>query len=82
MTTEETMKEYTSTRMRMYIEKARAKNWKKGEEEKLYDNIMELISMHDYCFVGLSIADRQLLDDVKSYHELNAQLKELTGMIL
>ena len=38
--------------------------------------------MHDYCFVGLSIADRQLLDDVKSYHELNAQLKELTGMIL
>ena len=36
----------------MYIDKE-AWKWKAGEEEKLYDNIMELISMHDYCYVGL-----------------------------
>ena len=49
MTVEETMREYTSTRMKMYIDKARTGKWKDGEEGKLYDNIMELISMHDYC---------------------------------
>lgn len=82
MTVEETMKEYTSTRMKMYIDKSRTGKWNEGEEEKLYDNIMELISMHDYCYVGLGIVERQQLDDVKSYHEWKNNIKELKGMII
>ena len=82
MTTEETMKEYTSTRMKMYIDKSRTGKWKAGEEEKLYDNIMELIAMHDYCYVGLGITERQQLDDVKSYHEWIQQINDLKGMIM
>ena len=82
MTTEETMKEYTSTRMKMYIDKSRTGKWKTGEEEKLYDNIMELIAMHDYCYVGLGITERQQLDDVKSYHEWIKQINDLKGMII
>lgn len=81
MTTEETMKEYTSTRMKMYIDKSRTGKWKEGEEEKLYDNIMELISMHDYCYVGLGVVERQQLDDVKSYHEWKVQINTLNALI-
>lgn len=82
MTVEETMREYTSTRMKMYLDKARTRAWKSDEEERLYDNIMELCSMHDYCYVGLNVAERQQLDDVKAQHELKQQLKKLTGMIM
>lgn len=82
MTIEDTMREYTSTRMKMYMDKAKSNTWNTGEEEKLYDNIMELISMHDYCWVGLNVSDYQLLDDVKTQHELKLQLKKLNGMIL
>ena len=82
MTTEETMREYTSTRMKMYIDKTRTEKWKVGEEEKLYDNIMELISMHDYCYVGLGVTERQQLEEVKTQHQLKIQLKELNGMII
>lgn len=82
MTVEETMREYTRTRMKMYIDKAHKNAWKAGEEEKLYDNIMELCSMHDYCYVGLGVSERQLLDDVKTQHELKVQLKKLNGMIM
>lgn len=82
MTVEETMREYTSTRMKMYLEKAKTNSWNAGEEEKLFDNIIELISMHDYCWVGLNIADHHLLEDVKTQHELKLQLKKLNGMIL
>lgn len=82
MTVEETMREYTSTRMKMYIDKARTGKWRAGEEEKLYDNIMELISMHDYCYVGLGVTERQQLDDVKTQHELRMQLKKLNLMIV
>lgn len=76
MTVEETMREYTSTRMKMYIDKEHNGKWRDGEEEKLYDNIMELISMHDYCFVGLGVKDRQQLDEVKSYHQLKMQMRK------
>lgn len=82
MTVEETMREYTSTRMKMYLDKARAGKWRTGEEEKLYDNIMELVSMHNYCYVGLGVTERQQLDDVKTQHELKMQLKKLNGMIM
>lgn len=82
MTVEETMREYTSTRMKMYIDKERTGKWRTGEEEKLYDNIMELISMHDYCYVGLGVKERQQLDDVKSYHQLKMQMRDLAGMIM
>lgn len=82
MTVEETMREYTSTRMKMYIDKARTRKWRTGEEEKLYDNIMELISMHDYCYVGLGVKERQQLEDVKTQHNLKEQLKELNKMII
>lgn len=82
MTVEETMREYTSTRMQMYIDKARTEKWKAGEEEKLYDNIMELISMHDYCYVGLGVTERQQLEDVKTQHQLKVQLKELNKLII
>lgn len=82
MTIEETMREYTSTRMKMYIDKAKTGKWKTGEEEKLYDNIMELISMHDYCYVSLGVTERQQLEEVKAQHNLKAQLKELNKMII
>lgn len=82
MTVEETMREYTSTRMKMYIDKARVGKWRDGEEEKLYDNIMELISMHDYCYVGLGVTERQQLEDVKTQHSLKEQLKDLNKMII
>lgn len=82
MTVEETMREYTRTRMKMYIDKAHKNAWKAGEEEKLFDNIMELCSIHDYCYVGLGVSERQLLDDVKTQHELKVQLKKLNGMIM
>lgn len=82
MTVEETMREYTSTRMKMYIDKARTGKWKDGEEGKLYDNIMELISMHDYCYVGLGVKERQQLEDVKTQHNLKEQLKDLNKMII
>lgn len=82
MNLEETMREYTSTRMKMYLDKARTGKWRPGEEEKLFDNIMELVSMHDYCYVGLGVTERQQLDDVKTQHELKTQLKKLTGMIM
>ena len=82
MTIEETMREYTSTRMKMYIDKAKKGKWKTGEEEKLYDNIMELISMHDYCYVGLVVIERQQLDDVKSHHEWKTQINKLKGMVM
>ena len=82
MTVEETMREYTSTRMKMYMDKAKSNTWDTREEEKLFDNIMELISMHDYCWVGLNVSDYQLLEDVKTQHELKLQLKKLNGMII
>ena len=82
MTVEETMREYTSTRMKMYIDKARKGKWRDGEEEKLYDNIMELMSMHDYCYVGLGVTERQQLEDVKTQHTLKEQLKDLNKMII
>lgn len=82
MNLEETMREYTSTRIKMYLDKARTGKWRTGEEEKLFDNIMELVSMHDYCYVGLGVTERQQLDDVKTQHELKTQLKKLTGMIM
>lgn len=82
MTIEETMREYTSTRMKMYIDKAQKNEWRAGEEEKLYDNIMELCSMHDFCYVGLGVYERQLLDDIKTHHALKVQLKKLNGMIM
>lgn len=82
MTVEETMREYTNTRMKMYIDKMRTGKWKAGEEEKLYDNIMELISMHDYCYVGLGVSERQQLEEVKAQHKLKEQLKELSKMII
>lgn len=82
MNVENTMREYTSTRMKMYLDKEKTGTWKPGEEEKLYDNIMELISMHDYCYVGLGVTERQQLEDVKTRHELKTQLKKLNGMII
>lgn len=82
MTVEETMREYTSTRMKMYLDKAKSGKWREGEEEKLFDNIMELISMHDYCFVGLGVADRQQLDNVKTQHKIEIQMKKLKEMIM
>ena len=43
---------------------------------------MELISMHDYCYVGLGVTERQQLEDVKTQHELRMQLKKLNLMIV
>lgn len=82
MSIEETMREYTRIRMKMYMDKAKKNSWTKGEEEKLYDNIMELCSLHDYCYIGLGVNERQLLDDVKTQHELKKQLRKLSGMII
>ena len=44
-------------------------NGKRGEEEKLYDNIMELISMHDYCYVGLGVNWKTAIRELK--HSMN-----------
>ena len=43
MDTENTLREYTETRMKMYLDMIKTK-CKKEDEAKLYDNIMELIS--------------------------------------
>lgn len=75
METDETLREYTETRMKMYLDLVRTK-CKAEEEMKLYDNIMELISCMDYCFVGLNIAQSQILDDVKHKHKLIHNCKD------
>lgn len=68
MTTEVNLREYTETRMKMYIDMTERKSYTREEETKLYDNIMELISCLDYCFVGLSIGGLQTLSEVKNKH--------------
>lgn len=69
METENTLREYTETRMKMYLDMIKTK-CKKEEETKLYDNIMELISCMDYCFVGLNVTGVQMLDEIKTKHKI------------
>ena len=77
MTTENNLREYAETRMKMYIEMVERKNYTWEEEKKLYDNIMELVSCLDYCFVGLSMNGIQKLTTVKNKHAIISNTKEL-----
>lgn len=69
METENTLREYTETRMKMYLDMVKTK-CRKEDEEKLFDNIMELISCMDYCFVGLNVTGLQMLDEIKTKHKI------------
>lgn len=69
METENTLREYTETRMKMYLDMIKTK-CKREDEAKLYDNIMELISCMDYCFVGLNVTGVQMLDEIKTKHKI------------
>ena len=77
MTTENNLREYAETRMKMYIEMVERKSYTWEEEKKLYDNIMELVSCLDYCFVGLSMNGLQTLTKVKNKHAIITNTKEL-----
>ena len=77
MTTENNLREYTETRIRMYLDITDRNSYTWEEENKLYDNIMELISCMDYCFVGLSINGLQTLTKVKNKHAIINNAKEL-----
>ena len=61
MTPEHKLREYTETRMKRDI----------------YDNIMELMSCLDYCFVGLSMNGLQTLTEVKNKHAIISNRNEL-----
>lgn len=77
MTTENNLREYTETRMKMYIEMIKRKTYTKEEEKQFYDNIMELMSCLDYCFVELSMNGLQTLTEVKNMHAIIKNKNEL-----
>lgn len=77
MTTENNLREYTETRMKMYIDMIERSSYTREEEKQFYDNIMELVSCLDYCFVGLSINGLQTLTTVKNKHAIITNAKEL-----
>lgn len=77
MTTENNLREYTETRMKMYIDMIERSSYTREEEKQLYDNIMELVSCLDYCFVGLSMNGLQALTTVKNKHAIINNAKEL-----
>lgn len=77
MTTENNLREYTETRMKMYIDMIEKKTYTKEEEKQFYDNIMELMSCLDYCFVGLSTNGLQTLTEVKNRHAIISNKNEL-----
>ena len=77
MTTENNLREYTETRMKMYIDMIERNTYTWEEEKQFYDNIMELVSCLDYCFVGLSINGLQTLTTVKNKHAIINNAKEL-----
>lgn len=77
MITENNLREYTETRMKMYIDMIEHKTYTKEEEKQFYDNIMELMSCLDYCFVGLSMNGLQTLTEVKNKHAIVSNRNEL-----
>lgn len=77
MTTENNLREYAETRMKMYIDMVDHKKYTWEEEKQFYDNIMEIMSCLDYCFVGLSINGLQTLTEVKNKHALIYNKNEL-----
>ena len=77
MTAENNLREYTETRMKMYIDMIERKTYTKEEEKQFYDNIMELISCLDYCFVGLSMNGLHTLTEVKNKHAIISNRNEL-----
>ena len=77
MITEVCLREYTETRINMYIDMIEHKSYTKEEEKRLYDNIMELVSCMDYCYVGLTINGIQKLTEVKNKHAIINNKNEL-----
>lgn len=58
--------EYINTRMSMYIEAYRIERVSTEELKRMYDNIKELCSLCDYCFIGFTINMRQKLDEIEA----------------
>lgn len=77
MTTENNLREYAETRMKMYIDMVERKSYTWEEEKQFYDNLMEIMSCLDYCFVGLTINGLQTLTEVKNKHAIINNKKEL-----
>lgn len=76
MTIEENVRDYAKARISMYIEQMTPKQKISDKEElRLYDNIMEVLSLIDYCFIQLDLSTELKLATVEARHK--AQINKL-----
>lgn len=61
--------EYINTKMSIYIEAYRVQKLGRDEMKRMYDNIKELCSLCDYCFIGFTINMRQKLDEIEQINK-------------
>lgn len=76
MTIEENIRDYVNARISLYIEQMTPKQKISDKDElKLYDNIKEVLSLIDYCFIQLDLSTELKLRTVEARHK--AQVNKL-----
>lgn len=75
----EQINEYLRIRGEQYIEKMKA-GLKNNPEEEFYSNIMEIVSLMDYCYIQVSIKNVSLLDVIRKMHWNKNNPRKYTGI--
>lgn len=66
----ELLNEYLRIRMEQYAEK-KIKGMKADTETEFYSNIMEVVSLMDYCYVEMTIDNVTKLQVIRSHRNYN-----------
>lgn len=75
----EQINEYLRIRGEQYIEKVKA-GLKSNPEEEFYSNIMEIVSLMDYCYIEVTIKNYSLLDVIRKIHWNKNNPRAYTGI--
>lgn len=76
MTIEDNVRDYANARISMYIEQMTPRQKISDQDElRLYDNIKEILSLIDYCFIELDLSTELKLRTVEARHK--AQVNKL-----
>lgn len=76
MTIEENIREYANARISTYIEQMTPKQKISDQDEmRMYDNIKEVLSLIDYCFIQLDFRTELKIRTVEARHK--AQVNKL-----
>ena len=63
----DSLNDYLCIRAKQYLEKP-DKEKNAGAEAEFYSNIMEIVSLMDYCYVPVSLTNLNLIRSVRAIH--------------